>query len=80
MKLYETSRSYAIRLSLRQFKRLDRAGYENVEKLMDRFPIKRIDWNGHFGSYFYFTCDDDKREFDKVAGQVMECLATIVGK
>lgn len=62
MKLETCSINYAVKLTLKQFDKLESWNFDKQNKLITEMHdtgATSIDWNGHFGPHVFFTHESD---------------------
>jgi len=62
MKLETCSINYAVKLTLKQFDKLESWNFDKQHRFMTEMHdvgATRIDWNGHFGPHVFFTCESN---------------------
>lgn len=55
MELQEISRNFAIEMTEEELMILDSIDYEDIAKRLREYDAEEIEYNPHFGPYFYFT-------------------------
>ncbi len=68
--------SYSVELSKNQWDKLDSLKFDDVEKALDETLAFNLDYDGHFGRYFYFDIDSDKKATVPKILKILEKILT----